>query len=102
MIPKIPADPARRAERKADLLLASALLRSQAALSVDDLGRRVDGWVVRLVAWRNVLSSPVVLAAAGGGLAFFAAGGGKHRGKLWRGLRWGWLVWRVWRRSRGV
>lgn len=96
MIPKIPADPALRAERKANLMLASKLLRGQAALSVDDLGQRADGWVVRVMAWRNLLSNPIVLAAAGGGAAFFASAGKDRRGKLWRGLRWAWLAWRLW------
>lgn len=40
MIPRIPEDPARRAQRKADLLMASQLLRGQAVLAVDDLGDR--------------------------------------------------------------
>ncbi len=62
MIPKIPADPAERAERKANLLLASALLRGQAAVAVDELAGRADGWAVRLMAWRNLLSNPIVLA----------------------------------------
>lgn len=98
MIPRIPADPAERAERKANLLLASELLRGQATLAVDDLGGRADGLVVRVVAWRNLLSNPIVLAAAGGGAAFFAAAGDKRRGHFWRGLRWAWLAWRIWRR----
>lgn len=98
MIPRIPADPAERAERKANLLLASELLRGQAALAVDDLGERADGWARRLMAWRSLLSNPAVLAAAGGGAAFFAAAGQKRRGQFWRGLRWAWLAWRVWRR----
>lgn len=98
MIPRIPDDPAARAERKANLLLASELLRGQAALAVDDLGGRADGLVVRAMAWRNLLSNPVVLAAAGGGAAFFAAGGEKLRGRVWRGLRWAWLAWRLWGR----
>lgn len=100
MTPRIPADPAQRAERKANLLLASELLRGQAALSVDDLGQRADGWALRLMAWRNLLSNPLVLAAASGGAAFFAGAGSRRRGKLLGLLRWGWLAWRVWRRQR--
>ncbi len=96
MIPRIPLDPALRARRKADLLLASELLRGQSALAVDDLGQRADGWVRRVLAWRDLLSSPVVLAAVGGGAAFFASARPQGRGKLWRGLRWAWLAWRVW------
>ena len=73
-------------------------MRGQAALSVDDLGQRADGWVLRILSWRDLLTHPVVLAAAGGGAAFFAASGKQGRGKFWRGLRWAWLAWRLWRR----
>ena len=98
MIPRIPQDPRLRAERKANLLLASELLRGQAQRDVDDLGQRADGLVNRVVTVRDWLSDPVVLAAAGSGAAFFAAVGQKRRGQFWRGLRWAWLVWRVARR----
>ena len=98
MIPRIPDNPAERAERKANLLLASEVVRGQAALAVDDLGGRADGLVVRVVAWRNLLSNPVVLAAAGSGAAFFAASGKAQRGRFWCGLRWAWLAWRLWGR----
>lgn len=101
MIPRIAADPRQRSERKANLLLASELLRGQATLSVDDLGQRADGWVRRILAWRELLSNPIVLAAAGSGAAFFAASGKQSRGRLWRGLRWAWLAWRVLRRRPG-
>lgn len=100
MIPRIPTDPALRARRKADLLLASGLLRFQVQLSVDDIGQRADGWVVRALAWRDLLANPAVLAAVGGGAAFFAASGKQGRSKLWRGMRWAWLAWRVWGRRR--
>lgn len=100
MIPKIPADPAARDARKANLLLASEVLRGQAALAVDDLGGRADRWAVRILAWRKLLSHPLVLATAGGGAAFFAASGPAGRSRLWRGLRWAWLAWRVLRRPR--
>ena len=100
MIPRIPADPALRSERKANLLLASELMRGQAALSVDDVGQRADGWVRRILAWRDLLSNPVVLAAASGGAALFAGAGADRRGKLWRGLRWAWLAYKVWGRRK--
>lgn len=100
MIPRIPHDPRQRAERKADLLLASELLRGQAQLAVDDLGQRADGWVRRVLTVRDWLSSPVVLAAVGSGAAFFATAGQKRRGRFWRGLRWAWLAWQVWQRRR--
>ena len=100
MIPSIPTDPALRAQRKADLLLASGLLRGQAQLAVDDIGQRADGWAVRVLAWRSLLANPVVLAAAGGGAAFLAASGKQRRSTLWRGMRWAWLAWRVWGRGR--
>ncbi|MGQ3052751.1 MAG: hypothetical protein ACT6S0_13280 [Roseateles sp.] len=96
MISSIPTDPALRARRKADLLLASQLLRGQATLAIDELGERADDWVLRLRAWRNVLSNPIVLAAAGGAATFFVTAGKGRRGRLWRGLRWAWLAWRLW------
>jgi len=98
MIPRIPDDPLQRAERKANLLLASELRRGQAQRDVDDLGQRADGVVGRALKVRDWLSDPVVLAAASSGAAFFAAAGQKRRGQFWRGLRWAWLVWRVVRR----
>lgn len=100
MIPRIPADPAARSQRKADLLMASELLRGQAALAVDDLGQRGDAWVLRVRAWRNVLSSPLVVAAVGGAGAFFAASGPQQRGRFWRALRWAWLAWRMYQQRR--
>jgi len=100
MIPRIPTDPAQRSRRKADLLLASGLLRGQAALAVDDIGQRADGWARRVIAWRDLLSSPIVQAAAGIGAGLFAASGSKRRGTLWSGLRWAWLAWRMWGRRR--
>lgn len=95
---RTPTGPERRARRKADLLLASALLREQSALAVDDLGGRADGWARRVQAWRAALSHPVVLAAAGAGAAFFAGSG--RSGRLWRGLRWTWLLWKLGQRRR--
>jgi len=100
MIPRIPANPAQRSERKANLLLASELMRGQAVMSVDDVGRRADGWVVRILAWRDLLSSPVVLATASGAAALFAGAGRDRRGKLWRGLRWAWLAYKFWGRRK--
>jgi len=101
MIPRIPDDPALRAQRKANLLLASELMRGQAALCVDDLGGRADGWVVRILAWRKLLTHPVVLAGASGAAALFAGAGRERRGKLWHGLRWAWLAYKVWGRRQG-
>ncbi|HEY9108934.1 MAG TPA: hypothetical protein VIN58_19830 [Roseateles sp.] len=98
MIPRIPSDPRLRAERKANLLLASELLRGQAQLALDDVGERADGWVRRVQTVRDWLSNPAVLAAASGGAAFFAAAGSKRRGRLMGALRWAWLAWRVLRR----
>lgn len=95
MIPRIPSDPRLRAERKANLLLASELLRGQAQIAVDDLGERADGLVNRVLTVREWLSNPAVLAAATGGAAFFAAAGSKRRGKLMGALRWAWLAWRM-------
>jgi hypothetical protein len=98
MIPRIPSDPRLRAERKANLLLASELLRGQAQIAVDDLGERADGLVNRVLTVREWLSNPAVLAAASGGAAFFAAAGSRRRGRLMGALRWAWLAWRLLRR----
>jgi hypothetical protein len=95
MIPKFPTDPALRDQRKADLLMASSLARGQAQLAVDDLGQRADAVVVRARAWRDLVTNPIVLTVFSGGAALFAASGPKRRGKLWRGLRWAWLTWKV-------
>ncbi|MDR7335759.1 hypothetical protein [Roseateles asaccharophilus] len=95
MIPRIPDDPRQRAQRKANLLLASELMRGQANLAFDDIGGRADGWVHRLQWIRGVFSQPAVLAAASGGAAFFATAGKQRRGKLLSMLRWGWLAWRL-------
>jgi hypothetical protein len=100
MRPRISAQSAARDERKANLLLASQLLRGQAALAVDDVGQRADSWVLRVVAWRNLLTHPAVVAAAGGSAAFFAAVGPQRRGRLWRGLRWAWLGWKLLQKRR--
>ncbi|HEV6964407.1 MULTISPECIES: hypothetical protein [Roseateles] len=100
MMPRIPADPGQRAERKANLLLASAVLRGQAVLAVDDLGDRADGLARRVLTLREWLSHPAVLAALGGGAAFFAGAGPRRRGLLWRGLRWAWFAWQTWGRRR--
>jgi len=98
VIPRIPLDPALRAERKENLLLASALLRGQVQRDVDDLGGRADGVARRVLVVRGWLSDPLVQAAVGGGAAFFAGSGRAGRRRLWGVLRWGWLAWRVWRR----
>jgi len=98
MIPRIPDDPTLRDERKANLLLASELLRGQVQRDVDDVGERADDVVRRALVVRDWVTDPAVLAAVGGGAAFFAATGQKKRGQLWRGLRWAWLAWRMLRK----
>lgn len=97
MIPRLPQDPAQRAERKANLLLASAVLRGQVQRDVDDVAGRADGVARRVLVVRGWLSDPLVQAAVGGGAAFFAASGRTRRHRLWSLLRWGWVAWRVWR-----
>jgi hypothetical protein len=97
VIPRLPQDPALRAERKADLLLASAVLRGQVQRDVDDVAGRADGVARRVLVVRSWLSNPLVQAAVGGGAAWFAAAGQGRRRRLWGLLRWGWLAWRVWR-----
>ena len=94
-MPRGPQHLTPRAERKADLLLASELLRGQVQRDVDDLGQRADGLANRALVVRDWLSDPVVLAAAASGAAFFTAAGPRRRSQFWRGLRWAWLVWRL-------
>jgi len=48
----------------------------------------VKGWV----------TDPTVLAVAGGAAAFFAASGKHSRGRVWRGLKWLWMAWKVYQR----
>ncbi len=96
MIPKLPSDPALRAQRKANLLLASQLMRNQAQVAFDDVGGRADGLVRRVLVVKEWFSHPVVMAAAGTGAAFFAGAGRQRRGKLWRAMRWGLMAWRLW------
>lgn len=97
MIPRIPDDLARRAERKQDLLLASALLRGQAVAAVDDLGERADVWGRRWQWLQAQLADPWVRAATTVGAAFMA-GSGPGRSRWMRLLRWGLVAWRAWRR----
>lgn len=99
MIPRIPADPAHRAERKQDLLLASTLLRGQAAAALDDLGERADVWGRRWQWLRAQWADPWVQAASRLGAALLA-GRGPRRGRWTRWLRWGWVAWRAWRAGR--
>lgn len=98
MIPRIPEDPVRRAQRKADLLMASQLLRGQAVLAVDDLGGRADHWGRRWLWLQAQLADPWVRTAGALGAAFMA-GSGRRRGRWMQALRWGLLAWRVWRRK---
>jgi hypothetical protein len=97
VIPRLPVDRARRAERKADLLLASQLLRGQAVLAVDDIGERADVWGRRWQAVRGWLADPVVLATGSAAAAFMAGASGGQRGPLIRGVRLALLAWRAWK-----
>ncbi len=96
---RIPVDPVARSQRKADLLLASGVLRGQADLALDDLGERADLWGRRWQWLRAQLSDPWVKAAGVAGAAFMA-GSGRRRAHLWRLARWGVLAWRLWFSSR--
>lgn len=95
MIPKIPSDPAKRDQRKADLILASELLRVQTMDAVDDLGQRADLWGRRWLWVKGWMSDPLVLAAGGGIAAFFASSGRRRRGQFWRAGRWLWMAWKL-------
>lgn len=98
-MPRIPSDPAARERRKADLLLASGLLRGQAVIAVDDLGERADVWGRRWQWLRAQLADPWVQAAGAAGMAFMA-GAGRRRAGIWRLLRGGLVAWRLWRQTR--
>lgn len=93
----LPATPAARAQRKADLLLASALLRGQAVLAVDDLGDRADLWGRRWQRLRGWWADPLLRAVGGAAAGVFVAGAGRRPGALRKGLRLALLAWRVWR-----
>ena len=97
MIRHLPATPAARAQRKADLLLASALLRGQATLAVDDLGERADRWGRRWQRLRGWWADPLLRAVGGAAAGVFVAGAGRRPGSMRKGLRLALLAWRVWR-----
>lgn len=87
---------AARAQRKQDLLLASAAVRTQALADASALAGRADAVATRLLQVRAVLAHPAVpLAAAmlGTGVARLLLRSGRRR--PW--LRWAWLAWRAWR-----
>jgi hypothetical protein len=87
--------PAQRSRRKQDLLLASALARTQALGAIDLIGERADGVVQRARQWQAWLSNPrlwVIASAAGSAVGLAALA--RLRGL--RLLRWGLLGWRVW------
>ncbi len=96
---RVPTDPAARARRKAELLLASGVLRGQAGQALGDLGERADLWGGRWLWLRTQLSDPWVRAAGVAGAAFMASSG-RRRAGLWRLARWGMLAWRLWLSSR--
>ncbi len=95
MMPPIPQDPAQRAERKENLLLASALLRGQVQQDLQVLGGHADRVARPVMVVKRWLSDPLVLAAVSSGTAFFAA---SRRGRALGLLRWAWLAWRAWQR----
>lgn len=87
---------ARRARRKQDLLLASALARQQATLAIGQISPRIDG---ALNLYLHLRRSPVLAMAgvAGTAGALFAL----RRTPVARLLRWalvGWRLARLWRR----
>lgn len=97
MIRHLPATPAARAQRKADLLLASALLRGQAVLAVDDLGERADLWGRRWQRLRGWWADPLLRAVGSAAAGVFVAGAGRRAGSWRRALRIALVAWRVWR-----
>jgi hypothetical protein len=100
MIARLPQDAGQRAQRKADLLLASQVLRGQIGLAGQDIGQRADRWGQRVLTVRRWLSDPLVVAVVGGGAAWFAASPPTRRGRLWRTAQWAWMVWQAYRSKR--
>ncbi|PZP27892.1 MAG: hypothetical protein DI603_20565 [Roseateles depolymerans] len=96
MIRKPPANPAERAQRKADLLMASQLLRLQADVALDQVGQQADRWALRWQALRGWVADARVVSAAVATAGLWV-GAGSRRGQLLRGLRWCWVAWRGWR-----
>lgn len=96
MIRKPPADPVERAQRKADLLLASQLLRLQADVALDQVGQQADRWALRWQMLRGWMGDLRVASAAVAAAGLWV-GAGSRRAGLLRGLRWCWMAWRGWR-----
>ena len=81
--------------RKEDLLLASQLARGQVLAAVAELGEGADAVADRVQQLRRWLSSPWVLAAGAAGA--LVLGVALRRVRALSVLRWGWLLWRLWR-----
>ena len=84
----------RRARRKQDLLLASAVARQQAAVAVGQISPRVDAGVNLYVRWRKWTHSPALVPLA----AVLGAGGtllAVRKGRALALLRWGLIAWKL-------
>ena len=90
-----PADlVAQRTRRKQDLLLASALVRHQAVISMDQIGQRVDRVVLGYRQVRGWLSVPQIGMASGLAASVVTLLAVRHV-RLFRTLRWALVGWRL-------
>ena len=88
--------PALREQRKQDLLLASALLRRQAAGDLDLLAAQADGVGRRWQALRAWWQGPAWRTGVGAATALTLVLG-LRRLRWIRLTRWAWVGWRTWR-----
>ena len=101
MTSRPPLTPARRTRHKQDLLLASALARTQAMVAIDQIGHRADrlvGGYRQVRAWMSVPKVGTVASVATSMAALLAL---RHL-RTFRLLRWGTLSWRVWKLAASV
>jgi hypothetical protein len=82
-------------QRKQNLLLASQLARGQVVGAFTEVAHQADSVAHRMAQIRHWLSNPWVWAA-GSTAATFALTRARQLRPV-RMLRWGWLVWRLWR-----
>lgn len=101
MSTRLPLTPAQRTRRKQDLLLASALARSQAVIAIDQIGHRADrlaGAYRQVQAWMSVPKAGTVAGVAASMAALLAL----RHGRSFKLLRWSLLSWRVWKLAVGL
>jgi hypothetical protein len=87
---------ARREQRKQDLLLASAVLRTQVAGNFHLLADQADGLGRRWSALRAWFDGPALRTGATAASALMLVVV-LRRLRWWRLARWAWVGWRLWR-----